>query len=1165
MSIGGGSGRKAPVGTQNYWESTGATMIKTHDNTIFDDIISPWIPLPQTEEHWLQRFRELDRKASYILTYKEPVEGELWLDKEISEFKTSSGKTFSPSDLKQFKSFGGGLAGYSFTEELIKRREWNRINLQAKIAEALVEANENKKYEGAKRGESFDDTQKTFLTKDEIKEIKEQVKTNYKEDTSQHISKEDVDEIQKLLDRVLGYLERGENFEGDQAAVYEEGKALINRLLNGEYNPLSEIRVITREYLQKMDKVFKDAWGVRESYRKKLDSSFTKYISRFRTQIEKEELEVFKQVVGVDLYAPTDEFYGAIAKSKIFEEVNLEDYIGKMVPHPENKYKDVLFERYEDGKMYFVDETATTTVDTDYPNNDNYIGKEQNLRVSQDTLQSLISQREIGSELEIPLKLRFTKLYDKDIQGDFNRGDLTLLRTFEKIGQYLPSGHLLTNPMLRRLRKETYFQNGDNSYAHYQNNKREIYVSNQAAKSNQLGIVDLNRGEELASVLVHEVGHALSERLGRRDSMAYKKFVAECGWTWEQFKLGNRTTNYIATGGQQDIKRHGSKSNVPLITEYSGKSPEEAFAEYYSFYSQYKKHIDKFLTTGNKTHLEKDTIVKIDKSPKDFSHYSQGMWEDSERLKTVVGIDAILTESKRDLKSHIKVTVIDPYLDNLEVTKEKHVPTGKIVYNKSERSKNREVPQPVFSIFDAFTGKQDIVNEEGTNDSSVHFANKYLRRVSPTFSISKECYKLLKDKGFSHRQIRDYTLDKVRDEKIPIVKNIDEGEKKGLKYRSDFVDANNLEKMTGIFRSMKGIWESEELQKALEEMGLLETIEEDLLEKSEGSRGGVILGHTPSGKPIYKNSKDSHEGFSRWDHNYTSKYHKKQEENATKNGNSELAKHHQEHSDYHNTVFKKISKHADNIIKENRGLTSDEVEEETTSRTLKKSEDDHTILDFLKPYKEKIKQLLGIKKNQIYGDIVVRNFKGEILILERSMQDDFCPGVWSLPGGKIESGETPIQGTIRELEEETGIKAESVTGLGEKKRTDSTTHYFETFIFDPKLTYLDNEEHYRYQWVKPEDLCNYDLILDLGETLKELPLTEVPSQPLEITEPVFDTIEKRNEDIENGFNLGIISVEEYIVEKGLIARDLFEIVEQGFNEEKVSVEKYLKYKNLTEN
>jgi hypothetical protein len=601
-------------------------MIKTHDNSVFDDVVNPWIPLPKTEEGWLQRFRELDRLGKYIISYKEPVDGELWLDKELDEFITKSGKRFSPQDLKQFSKYGSNIVGYSFTEELTKRREYNRIRLQQLQAEALIDANDRKKYQEAQEGKSSDEQKRIFLTKEEIKAIKEEVKSTYKEDLTKQVTKEDCDEIQDMLQTILTYLEKGENFEGEQETVYQKAKALIAELRNGPYKPLNEVRDDMHHMLVQMDSAFPDGWGIRESYRKSLDSTFSKYVSRFRDKIEKDELELFQQITGVDLYAPTDEFYEALGKSKIFHDVDLSKYIGKNIPHPREKYKDVLFNKYENGYLYFTDTSATTKRKSNFDivdeGDSGFEGQDQSLYVSEETLKSLVAQREIGSELEIPLKLRFTKLYNKDIRGNFNRGDLTLLRTFEKLIHYLPEGHVLTNSMFNTLRKETYFDNSDNSYAHYQGgSKKEIYISNQAAKSNQLGIVDLHSGDELASVLIHEIGHAVSEKLRGRKSLNYRKFVYECGWSWEQFQLGNRDTNYKATGEGEETKRIGSKSSVPLITQYSGRSPEEAFAEYYSFYSQYKKPIDRFLETGKKTHLEKETMFHMEHTPQTFGEH----------------------------------------------------------------------------------------------------------------------------------------------------------------------------------------------------------------------------------------------------------------------------------------------------------------------------------------------------------------------------------------------------------------------------------------------------------------------------------------------------------------------------------------------------------------
>jgi 8-oxo-dGTP diphosphatase len=52
---------------------------------------------------------------------------------------------------------------------------------------------------------------------------------------------------------------------------------------------------------------------------------------------------------------------------------------------------------------------------------------------------------------------------------------------------------------------------------------------------------------------------------------------------------------------------------------------------------------------------------------------------------------------------------------------------------------------------------------------------------------------------------------------------------------------------------------------------------------------------------------------------------------------------------------------------------------------------------------------------------VLINEKGEMLISERP-QGKALPGVWELPGGKMEPGETPEISLIRELQEELGIQ-----------------------------------------------------------------------------------------------------------------------------------------------
>jgi ADP-ribose pyrophosphatase YjhB (NUDIX family) len=62
----------------------------------------------------------------------------------------------------------------------------------------------------------------------------------------------------------------------------------------------------------------------------------------------------------------------------------------------------------------------------------------------------------------------------------------------------------------------------------------------------------------------------------------------------------------------------------------------------------------------------------------------------------------------------------------------------------------------------------------------------------------------------------------------------------------------------------------------------------------------------------------------------------------------------------------------------------------------------------------------------------VRDAHGGLLLVRRGVEP--CKGQWSLPGGFMELDETPEQTALRELEEETGLRAASARIIGASAR-----------------------------------------------------------------------------------------------------------------------------------
>ena len=65
-----------------------------------------------------------------------------------------------------------------------------------------------------------------------------------------------------------------------------------------------------------------------------------------------------------------------------------------------------------------------------------------------------------------------------------------------------------------------------------------------------------------------------------------------------------------------------------------------------------------------------------------------------------------------------------------------------------------------------------------------------------------------------------------------------------------------------------------------------------------------------------------------------------------------------------------------------------------------------------------------MKNNKINFRIAVKAFivnKNKLLVCKRAKEDIQKPNIWEIPGGRLNPGEDPFIGIIREIREETGL------------------------------------------------------------------------------------------------------------------------------------------------
>lgn len=109
---------------------------------------------------------------------------------------------------------------------------------------------------------------------------------------------------------------------------------------------------------------------------------------------------------------------------------------------------------------------------------------------------------------------------------------------------------------------------------------------------------------------------------------------------------------------------------------------------------------------------------------------------------------------------------------------------------------------------------------------------------------------------------------------------------------------------------------------------------------------------------------------------------------------------------------------------------------------------------------------------------IIRN--GRLLLLKRREDDDFLPGYWEVPGGKIEEHESIEEGAVRETQEEAGIEVsigkvfgyfEYVSGNGKK----TVNLNFLCQMEADTTANVGSGEMERAEWVSETELLHYKM------------------------------------------------------------------------------------------
>jgi 8-oxo-dGTP diphosphatase len=118
---------------------------------------------------------------------------------------------------------------------------------------------------------------------------------------------------------------------------------------------------------------------------------------------------------------------------------------------------------------------------------------------------------------------------------------------------------------------------------------------------------------------------------------------------------------------------------------------------------------------------------------------------------------------------------------------------------------------------------------------------------------------------------------------------------------------------------------------------------------------------------------------------------------------------------------------------------------------------------------------------------VVHDHRGRLLLIRRGQEPG--RGLWSLPGGRVEPGETDHQAIVREVAEETGLRVRPGRLVGRVERAAPSGAIFDIADYlcevdgpDEPIADTDADDA---RWVNAADYARLPVVQELTEILTE--------------------------------------------------------------------------------